>query len=71
MCFADVNVFTLKWTGHSNVKPGISVTQPHTCVNFEALHEWMLGRAAGLQDLEGPPESLYTWKTNETSSEDS
>ena len=63
MCFADVNVFTLKWTGHSHVKPMIT----HACVDCEALYNWMLDRAASLQDLEGSPESLYGWNGhNET-----
>jgi len=59
MCAADVSVYTLEWTPHSRYKPAVRVPQAHACVNWEALHEWMLGRAASLDDVIGPPESLY------------
>lgn len=59
MCSADVSVYTLKWTPHSRYKPSVEVPQPRACVDWEALHEWMSGRAASLDDVIGPPESLY------------
>ncbi|KAH6633942.1 hypothetical protein B0J18DRAFT_405658 [Chaetomium sp. MPI-SDFR-AT-0129] len=59
LCSADVNVYTLKWTRHSRVKPTVKVPQPHACVDWQALHGWMKGRAARLDDMVGPPDSLY------------
>ncbi|KAK4040643.1 hypothetical protein C8A01DRAFT_15489 [Parachaetomium inaequale] len=59
LCSADVNVYTLKWTRHSRFKPTVKVPQPHACVDWAALHGWMKGRAARLDDMVGPPESLY------------
>lgn len=59
MCSADINVYTLKWTPHSRYKPTVKVPQPHACVNWATLHDWMKERAASLDDMVGPPESLY------------
>lgn len=59
MCSADVSVYTLEWTPHSKVKPAVRVPQPHACVDWEALHGWMEGRAASLADAVGPAESIY------------
>ncbi len=59
MCSADVSVYALKWTPHSRYKPSVMVPQPHACVDWEALHLWMSGRAASLDDIVGPPEDLY------------
>jgi len=54
LCSADVNVYTLKWTPHSKTKPSIVIPQQNACVNWEVLHGWMLGRAAGYNDLVKP-----------------
>ncbi|KAK3338924.1 hypothetical protein B0H65DRAFT_511221 [Neurospora tetraspora] len=62
LCNADVNVYTLKWTPHSRFKPTVKVPQPHACVDWEALHGWMKGRQARLEDIVGPPESLFEGK---------
>ncbi|KAI4861912.1 hypothetical protein F4820DRAFT_451454 [Hypoxylon rubiginosum] len=62
LCNADVNVYTLKWTPHSRFKPTVKVPQPHACVDWKALHGWMQGRASRLEDMVGPPESLYEGK---------
>ncbi|CCC12656.1 hypothetical protein SMACR_05618 [Sordaria macrospora] len=62
LCNADVNVYTLKWTPHSRFKPTVKVPQPHACVDWEALHGWMKGRQARLEDMVGPPESLFEGK---------
>ncbi|KAK3994930.1 hypothetical protein QBC44DRAFT_261069 [Cladorrhinum sp. PSN332] len=59
LCSADTNVYTLKWTKHSRVKPTVKVPQPHACVDWEALHEWMRGRAARLDEMVGPDPALY------------
>lgn len=59
MCSADVSVYTLQWTPHNRHKPAVKVPQPHACTDWEALHEWMLGRSASLSDAVGPPEILY------------
>ncbi|KAI1415269.1 hypothetical protein F5Y13DRAFT_196625 [Hypoxylon sp. FL1857] len=59
LCSADVSPYTLEWTPHSRYKPAVRVPQAHACVNWEALHEWMSARAASLDDVVGPPESLY------------
>ncbi|KAK4189737.1 hypothetical protein QBC35DRAFT_449981 [Podospora australis] len=59
MCSADVNVYTLKWTRHSRFKPSVKVPQPHACVDWEALHGWMKGRASRFEDMIGPPDRLY------------
>ncbi|KAI0505909.1 hypothetical protein F5B22DRAFT_490700 [Xylaria bambusicola] len=64
MCAADVSVYTLEWTPHSRYKPAVRVPQPHACVDWEALHDWMSKRAASLEDVVGPPEILF--KGNET-----
>jgi len=60
LCTADVNVYTLEWTKHSRFKPTVRVPQPHACVDWENVHDWMKSRAAGLDDMVGPPDSLYT-----------
>ncbi|KAK1777757.1 hypothetical protein QBC45DRAFT_329915 [Copromyces sp. CBS 386.78] len=62
LCNADVSVYTLKWTPHSRFKPTVKVPQPHACVDWEALHGWMKGRQARLEDMVGPPESLFEGK---------
>ncbi|KAK3399799.1 hypothetical protein B0T20DRAFT_406986 [Sordaria brevicollis] len=62
LCNADVNVYTLKWTPHSRFKPTVKVPQPHACVDWDALHGWMKGRQARLEDMVGPPESLFEGK---------
>ncbi|KAI2464124.1 hypothetical protein F4781DRAFT_414162 [Annulohypoxylon bovei var. microspora] len=59
LCSADVSPYLLEWTPHSRFKPAVRVPQPHACVDWEALHEWMSGRAASLEDIVGPPDSLY------------
>jgi len=59
MCNADVNVYTLKWTRHSRFKPTVKVPQPHACVDWKGLHGWMIGRAAKLDDMIGPPEGMF------------
>lgn len=51
LCSADVNIYTLKWTSHSKTKPSIEIPQPHACVNWDVLHQWMLERAARYDDL--------------------
>lgn len=67
MCSADVSVYTLEWTPHSKFKPAVRVPQPHACVDWEALHGWMEGRAASLSDAVGPAESIYNGKLEEDS----
>ncbi|KAK4170117.1 hypothetical protein QBC43DRAFT_249171 [Cladorrhinum sp. PSN259] len=62
LCSADVNVYTLKWTKHSRFKPTVKVPQPHACVDWDALHEWMRGRAARLDEMVGPPEGMFEEK---------
>jgi hypothetical protein len=59
MCSADVSIYTLEWTPHSKYKPAVRVPQPHACVDWEALHGWMGERAASLEDVVRPPESLF------------
>ena len=59
MCQADMSVYTLEWTSHSKVKPTVRVPQPHACVDWPGLHEWMKGRSARIEDLEPPPPELY------------
>ncbi|KAH6646655.1 hypothetical protein BKA67DRAFT_524403, partial [Truncatella angustata] len=59
MCQADVSVYTLKWTPHNRYKPAVKVPQPHACVDWRALHEWMAGRSASLDDVVGPPENMF------------
>ncbi|KAK0634752.1 hypothetical protein B0T17DRAFT_622765 [Bombardia bombarda] len=62
LCSADANVYTPQWTAHSRVKPTVRVPRPHACVDWAALHGWMQGRAARLDDMVGPPYSLYDGK---------
>jgi len=59
MCSADVSIYTLEWTPHSMYKPAVRVPQPHACVDWEALHAWMGERAASLEDVVRPPQSLF------------
>ena len=59
LCSANVNVYTLRWTPHNRFMPAVSVSQPNACVDWDALHEWMKGRAARQDDMVGPPESLF------------
>jgi hypothetical protein len=62
MCQPDVSVYTLEWTPHSRVKPTVRVPQAHACVDWSALHEWMLERAGKLEDMVPPDPSLYPAK---------
>lgn len=64
MCSADVSVYTLEWTPHSRFKPAVRVPQPHACVDWDALHGWMEGRAASLNDAVGPAGSIYNGTTS-------
>ncbi|KAF2826766.1 hypothetical protein CC86DRAFT_416493 [Ophiobolus disseminans] len=59
LCQADVSVYTLEWTPHSRFKPTVRVSQPHVCVDWPRLHDWMLKRAAKLEDMTPPDPSLY------------
>ncbi|KAI1437623.1 hypothetical protein GGR50DRAFT_50158 [Xylaria sp. CBS 124048] len=59
MCASDVSIYTLEWTPHSRYKPAVRVPQPHACVDWEALHEWMASRAVSLDDAVRPDPSLY------------
>lgn len=54
MCQADVSLYTLEWTPHSKVKPTVRVPQPHACVDWNKLHEWMKERAAITEDMVHP-----------------
>ncbi|KAK8041468.1 hypothetical protein PG994_014475 [Apiospora phragmitis] len=59
LCQADVSVVTLEWTPHSRFKPSVRVPQPNACVDWDALHGWMSGRAASLEDVVGPPAGMF------------
>ncbi|KAF2193130.1 hypothetical protein K469DRAFT_551912, partial [Zopfia rhizophila CBS 207.26] len=68
ICQADVSVYTLKWTPHSRFKPTVKVPQPHACVDWGRLHEWMKRRSARLEDMVPPDPSLYKNMKNKTDS---
>jgi len=58
LCMADVSIYTFKWTPQSKTRPVVDVPQPHACIDWEALHEWMLAREATVDDLVGPPDEM-------------
>lgn len=59
LCQPDISVYTLEWTPHSRVKPTVRVPQAHVCVDWPKLHLWMKARAARLEDMVPPIQSLY------------
>ncbi|KAJ2981941.1 hypothetical protein NUW58_g6557 [Xylaria curta] len=54
LCAGSAEVYTLKWMPASDEKPSVTVPQPRMCVDWEALHSWMQGRAALYDDMVKP-----------------
>lgn len=59
MCQPDLSVYTLEWTRHSRFKPAVRVPQPHTCMNFNRIHDWMEGRLATNDEMVPPDPAMY------------
>lgn len=59
LCSANVNVYALRWTPHNRLMLAVSVSQPNTCVDWDALHAWLKGRAARQDDMVGPLEGVF------------
>jgi hypothetical protein len=57
-----MNVYTLKWTPHSKTKPSPEVPQDNVCVDWDAIHEWMKGRAAKYDDIVKQPANMFDEK---------
>ncbi|KAI0201415.1 hypothetical protein F4808DRAFT_459906 [Astrocystis sublimbata] len=59
LCSGSSEVYTLKWTPANKVKPAVTIPQPRMCVDWEALHDWMKGRAANYSDMIKPTDPEY------------
>jgi hypothetical protein len=59
MCNADLSIYTLGWTNHSKIRPGVHIPNPNVCVHWEGLHGWMNSRAASLDDAISMPKEIF------------
>lgn len=47
-CKPNLSMYTYHWDDAMEGKPTTDSTSPQTCVDFDKIHHWAMGRSVGL-----------------------